>query len=110
MSHGSSLAFKTLVSLMVVVLLLPSGFKWMHIFEEHKHEICLGEPQTHIHTLDVDCEFYKYQVNLPFTIPHNTVELAHRTLIVKKRIKVVYDFLSDFQQLHFSLRGPPSLV
>ena len=41
------------------VLLVPSAVKFLHIFENHQHETCLGEHTTHLHKVDKDCEFYK---------------------------------------------------
>ncbi|MBA6153605.1 hypothetical protein [Gelidibacter maritimus] len=98
--------FKALTLLLVLTFLLPSAVKVMHVFENHKHEVCYGEVDAHFHTLDIDCEFYKFKLNIPFTIPQNLA-----TLIVYPEIHIFntkeYDFLSDYQKLHFSRRGPP---
>jgi hypothetical protein len=94
--------------LLVVFVLMPSAFKLAHTFSHnnHKHEVCLGEKQMHLHTLDVDCEFHKFQLNTAFTLPINNYQ------ILKKQenhslINSQYSFISEFQQLHFNLRGPP---
>ncbi|WP_435139459.1 hypothetical protein [Formosa sp. A9] len=94
---------------LVLALLIPTFVKFTHVFEDHVHEVCLGEKQTHLHTADVDCEFYKFQLNHHFTIPFNTTEVY----IPEENFQIIlsqYFFLSTFQQLHFSLRGPPYLV
>ncbi|MCL8005963.1 hypothetical protein [Gelidibacter japonicus] len=100
--------FKSLTLILVLTFLLPSAVKFMHIFETHKHEVCYGESDAHFHTLDVDCEFYKFKLNIPFTIPENLA-----TLIVYPEVPIFntkeYDFLSEFQRLHFTRRGPPMI-
>lgn len=100
--------FKGLTLIVVLTLLLPSAVKVMHVFENHKHEICHGESTTHIHTLDIDCEFYNFNLNTPFTLPENTVILP-----VFQEVEVLittnYYFLSKYQQLHFLRRGPPAI-
>lgn len=103
---GQKNIFKVFTLVLAVSLLLPSATKFMHIFEDHHHEVCYGEPDAHFHTLDLDCEFYKFQLNIPFTIPENLTDL-----VVFPEIKTIipseYSFLSEYQCLHFSLRGPP---
>ncbi|MFL0352700.1 hypothetical protein [Xanthomarina sp. GH4-25] len=100
--------FRVFTVLLVLAVLAPSVVKLSHAYSHtnHKHEICLGEKQVHFHTLDVDCEFHKFQLNTAFTIPVNTFK------VLKKQnnhqlINSQYHFISEFQQLHFSLRGPP---
>lgn len=100
--------FKSVTLILVLAFLLPSAVKFLHIFEQHQHEICLGESDAHFHTQDVDCEFYKFKLNNPFTVPHyNVVVLAFSE--IESTIPTHYAFLSEFQRLHFSLRGPPSI-
>ena len=103
------IAFRALTILIVVTLLLPSAVKFMHIFEKHEHEVCYGEVDSHFHTLDIDCEFYKFKLNIPFTIPEHIAVLIAYTEIMAVPTKD-YSFLSDYQRLHFSLRGPPQLI
>ncbi|WP_243835773.1 hypothetical protein [Gelidibacter sediminis] len=100
--------FKILTLTLMLTFLLPAAVKILHVFEQHKHEVCLGEADTHIHTKDVECEFYKFKLNTPFTIPEN-----HIATLVSPQIEGIiptnYAFLSEFQYLHFSLRGPPAI-
>ncbi len=100
--------FKSISLLLVLGVLLPSVDKLLHAFEHstHKHEVCLGEKQTHLHTLDVDCEFHKFQINTAFTVPVNQFKLLEKKE-GQQVIQSQYHFISDYQQLHFSLRGPP---
>ncbi|TVZ59613.1 hypothetical protein NA63_2148 [Flavobacteriaceae bacterium MAR_2010_105] len=98
--------FKLSALLLVLALTAPSVVKFGHIFDHHKHEVCHGELQSHIHTFDVDCNFYKFKLNNVFTfvnVNFNVPEFPK----VNPTIYSKYSFLSQFQRLHFSLRGPP---
>ncbi|MEO5789667.1 MAG: hypothetical protein ACOH2D_08640 [Gelidibacter sp.] len=102
------IAFRVLTLIIVVTLLLPSAVKLMHIFEKHQHEVCYGEADSHFHTFDIDCEFYKFKLNIPFTIPEKDDVLIAYNEILTVPTKD-YSFLSEYQRLHFSLRGPPAI-
>lgn len=95
--------------MLVMTLMVPSAVKFSHIFSHHQHEICDGEPQTHLHNADLDCSSYNFKLTAPFTIP--TFEFEFISAVDNHQNHAdVYSFLSDFQQLHFSLRGPPQLI
>lgn len=100
--------FKCLTLILALTLLLPSAVKLSHIFEHHQHEVCYGEANAHFHSLDIDCEFYKFKLNIPFTIPENFVVFIDYTPINVFSTKE-YTFLSEYQRLHFTLRGPPGI-
>jgi len=103
------IAFRVLTFCLVCTLMFPAAFKFAHVFEHDQHEVCTGGNSTHIHKIDLDCEFHKFQLNTNFNISHNVFELFQ----IKKetsQIQSQYTFLSKYQHLHFSLRGPPSLV
>jgi ABC-type spermidine/putrescine transport system permease subunit I len=92
--------------LIVIVLLIPSFAKIGHVFENHKHEVCVNKATTHFHTLDLECEFYKFNVSSEFTF--NTISIESITLSISQTlITSQYSFISKYQKLHFSLRGPP---
>ncbi|WP_229736621.1 hypothetical protein [Bizionia arctica] len=100
--------FRILTILLVGCVLMPSAFKLAHAFSHtnHQHEVCLGEKQIHLHALDVNCEFHKFQLNTAFTLPVN----AYHFLVIQENHSLIhsqYYFISEFQQLHFNLRGPP---
>ena len=100
------IVFKGFTLFLVWTLLLPSAVKSMHIFENHQHEVCYGESDAHFHTLDIDCEFYNFKINVPYTLPEKGIVLSFYPDI-KNAIISEYSFLSGYQTLHFSLRGPP---
>ena len=104
----SQMVFKFATLLLVAALMMPTATKFLHVFNHHQHEICNGEYQTHLHKSDFECSFYKFKLSSPYTLP--TFEFVflpaednHQTY------KKSYDFLSEFQRLHFSLRGPPHI-
>lgn len=103
--------FRILSLFLVSFILVPSVIKFSHVFthNQHKHEICKGEKSTHLHELDLDCEFYKFQLNNNFTLSFFNIDLIS---LKDKQTKISphYSFLSKYERLHFSLRGPPSLI
>lgn len=94
---------------LVCTLLFPTSFKFAHIFEHHNHEVCVGGDTTHIHQVDLDCDFQKFQLNNNLTFSTTLFKLFEAQIESSKIISQ-YTFLSKYQRLHFSLRGPPSLV
>lgn len=100
---------KLFMLLVVASLFAPTAIKFAHIFEHHNHKVCNGDQSTHIHEIDFDCEFLKLQLNTSFNFSPYTVELFAAQQEFSKIISQ-YQFLSKFQCLHVSLRGPPSLI
>lgn len=103
------IAFKVLTFVLVVILLVPSTVKFIHIFSHHEHEVCEGNPKAHFHKLDVDCEFFKFKLNSQFYTTNEHIELTVYNPHYKIN-KLTYNFLNNHRQLSFSLRGPPRLV
>ena len=103
------IVFKILTILLVVTLWVPSAVKLAHVFEHHKHEVCEGGGSTHIHKVDLDCEFQKfntthhYQLSLKF-------DKLFQILSYTRIYNLTYKFLNNHRPLSFSLRGPPVLV
>ena len=97
----------TILSLVLVIcLLIPSCIKLAHVFEDHKHEVCINKSSIHIHTLDLDCEFYKFKIANQLLHKFKNVDFVS----IKNNHGVIdsqYHFISQYQRLHFSLRGPP---
>lgn len=101
--------FKTLAIVLVISLITPTLVKFAHVFEDHKHEVCISKQQAHLHTLDIDCEFYKFKVNKSFTF--NVVNYNLQSVVNNHKISSSqYQFISEYQRLSFALRGPPQLV
>lgn len=101
--------FKVFTLLIIAALLVPTAVKFTHIFTHHKHEVCKDGNTTHIHKVDLDCEFHKFQLQNNFLLNTSITELFSLQENPKEIISQ-YRFLSKYQRLHFSLRGPPSLI
>jgi len=103
------IAFKFVSILLLITILTPSAVKLMHVFQDHEHEVCIDNQKTHLHTLDLECEFYKFKVNNTFTLSTYNVEIL-AIEITHKPIVSQYNFTNYYQPLSFSLRGPPQLI
>lgn len=90
-----------------MVLLVPSVVKFAHIFENHKHEVCVDNSTTHLHSVDLDCEFYKFKTSNQLCHVFNNIDVFH-TINNHDTPSSQYQFISQFQRLQFSLRGPPN--
>lgn len=100
---------KTAAIVLVFALILPISVKFLHIFENHLHEVCLSKDAKHIHQLEKDCEFYKFKLNNHFSfnqVDYQIMDIPEVSL----QITSEYQFLSEYQKLHFALRGPPQLI
>ena len=102
------IAFKILAFSLALTLLTPTFVKFNHIFAHHKHDICLGEKSTHLHTLNIDCDFYKFHLNSVYTFSYFEFQLfipKEQTLSIVSQ----YQFISKYQRLQVALRGPPQI-
>ena len=92
--------------ILVAALALPTAVKFTHVFSHHSHEVCTNNSQTHLHNLDADCSFYNFKITNHYTFSIENYEL-YTPIEIKHITASQYHFLSDYQRLHFSLRGPP---
>ncbi|WP_026755915.1 hypothetical protein [Sediminibacter sp. Hel_I_10] len=107
--HKPHNALRVSLLVLVMALLLPSVVKLAHAFENHEHVVCKGENQSHLHELDLDCEFYKFKLNTNFSF-----EFANYEIFISEQFQELnlehYTFLNGHQQRTAYLRGPPCLV
>jgi len=97
------------VLVLTIVLLLPSILNYTHVFAHDFNFACDEHSTTHLHesTLDCDlCDFHPTPVIVYQFLNFNLDEV----LPPNKKFFNSYEFLSDFQKLSFSLRGPPSSI
>ncbi len=95
-----------LAFLLTTAIVGPSLIKFSHFFLEHSHVECNEHVKTHFHESDFDCKLFKFhhthQINFfPESITFEIFEIPSQKNFNS------YSFVSEFQQLHFSLRGPP---
>ena len=100
---------KVLVVILSITLLTPLFVKLNHLFEDHKHEVCKTPYKNHFHSLELDCDYYDFRLNTNFYQSISSIEI-YQDRTIDKAITSKYHFVSDYQQLHFSLRGPPLSV
>jgi len=109
-NYKQHIAFRIATLLTVVCLVLPSVVKFSHLFTHHEHEVCIGKNQSHLHELDLDCEFYKFNLSNSFYVKSEeyfklTINLPSLLLNTE-----YHSFLKSHQQLTTYLRGPPYLM
>ncbi len=100
-----------LAIMLVLAVLLPSVVKLTHAFNHHKHEVCDNDNkhQTHFHASDLDCDFYKFKLTTQYYSKLEPIQLV----LIKNNFKITnaqYAYISDYQKLQTSLRGPPQLI
>lgn len=97
----------TLLAFMLcMALLFPLAFEAMHVTNEHEHVTCNDFNTTHFHEKDISCQLLKVKPTNEVVL-HTTVNnTLDQPLIITHNFNY-YLFVSEFQQLHFSLRGPP---
>jgi hypothetical protein len=101
--------YKFSIVVLAIALLTPSFVKLSHVFEDHVHEVCDNPQKIHFHEVDLDCEFYKFKLNKKFIFAFNGFQFLN-VVENHKPNSSQYQFLSDYQFLQFSLRGPPQLI
>ena len=101
--------FKILSFTLAWAILIPTAVQFTYAFNHYKHEGCLGEKTTHLHKLDLNCKFYDFKLTKNYLLGHFSFDVFETRKLPLKRVSQ-YIFLSSYQNLHFSLRGPPSLV
>jgi len=99
--------FKIIALVLLLAVLLPSAVKFAHVLEDHKHEVCIDYSNTHLHEIDLDCEFYKFKINPNVYLLNNNFDLSNIPHFFKSKISS-YNFLTYYQQKSEYLRGPPN--
>ncbi len=102
--------FKCLTISIVLTLLAPSVVKLGHAFEDHKHEVCVDSSTTHLHTLDLECEFYKFNISNSLLIPDFQYKIPIIDFYSSIENFGLYNFKYNHQHLYFSLRAPPQIL
>ncbi len=103
------IAFRIVSALIVVVLLIPIAIKLAHSFEHETHTACGKVDTANFHECEVDCVFFKYNLQQHYLKYQNynlSIYLTHSF----ETPLTVYDFFYEHRVLTFSLRGPPTLA
>jgi hypothetical protein len=94
---------------MVVFFALPASSKIKHAVFEHHNFVCKEKGKLHVHEVELECEFDKFNISQFIFLEYLGFNDTGWTIKTGK-IFNFYQFLSKYQKLHFSLRGPPSVV
>lgn len=94
--------------LLIICMALPSIMKLAHAIHGHNHQKCTENIALHLHEAGFDCEFQKFKLTQQFYAPLQEFRIFQNTSINERNYNY-YFFLSSYQKLHFSLRGPPSV-
>lgn len=103
--------FKVLAFTLALSVLFPTAVKLSHVFNHHEHEVCENDNNlnTHLHKLDLDCDFYKFKLTSQFYFKLKLEDFK----VFEDNYKITnsqYEFVSNFQKLQTALRGPPQLI
>ncbi|MCM4152277.1 hypothetical protein DHD05_11805 [Arenibacter sp. N53] len=98
-----------MAALLVSLILLPSVLKLKHAIFEHHTFVCKEKGKLHIHEVELDCDLHKFNIT-PYVAHLQQEFRSYSELPKSKKIINFYNFLSKYQKLHFSRRGPPSAI
>ncbi|MBM1106900.1 hypothetical protein JQC67_12180 [Aurantibacter crassamenti] len=108
MDSSSTNFIKSIVALILVAALqLPVAVKLSHALYEHVDIDCDDLKTVHLHEAEFNCEYQKFHFTTKFVITEYNTPYSIITPIEEKQFSN-YFFLSKYQKLHFSLRGPPT--
>lgn len=105
--HKLNIFFRVLAVVLTIAVLSPVAVKLMHSFNHHEHEVCQGYTETHLHSLDLDCEFFKFKLSNELNINVYNYKSTIST-VDSYSIRTLYILPYTHQHLSFSLRAPPT--
>lgn len=91
-----------------LVILIPAAISFAHIFSNHTHEVCVNYADEHFHKDNLECELSKFHKNPALELSFIDFETIPEFL-PGQSLPNYYDFLSEYQELPFELRGPPAI-
>lgn len=98
--------FSCIAILVLAAMAIPDFAKISHAINEHKEITCLENRKVHFHEVEFNCDFHKYHITSYFS--PQIVNFTFTPPFFKSTQNQNYYFLlSEYQKLHFSLRGPP---
>jgi len=94
--------------LLIACMALPSIMKLSHAIHEHQSQSCSEDITLHFHEAEFDCEFQKFKLSQQFYPAIQKFEF-YSPISLYDLNSNYYSFLSTYQKLHISLRGPPNV-
>ena len=103
---GTTFLLPIMALLLVICIVAPSVIKLTHALYEHHKFDCDEKSAVHFHQVEYDCDFQKFK-NAPQYVLFSAAKDIQPSEAAQKNIDSQYFFLSQYQKLHFVLRGPP---
>ena len=103
---GTTFLLPIMAVLLVVCIIAPSLIKLSHAIYEHHTFDCAEKSAVHFHQVEYDCDFQIFK-NAPQYVLFSSASDTLPSVVVQERTDSQYFFLSQYQNLHFVLRGPP---
>lgn len=103
------ISYKIATIILVVSLLIPSVIKIAHIFEHHTHIVCKNNQTTHIHKVDLNCDFQKFNLNKTLFFSFYKFNETQEYISLNQSL-VYYTSYNNYLCLTKFLRGPPWFV
>ncbi|MEP5254077.1 MAG: hypothetical protein ABJQ39_03380 [Winogradskyella arenosi] len=102
---------KPLAVVLVLAVLFPSAIKLTHVFSHRSHKVCKvdGNKKTHFHESDLNCDFYKFQLNNTQFFVSSNYDLLEEAITEKTYFSHYISF-EDYQHLSRFDRGPPVVI
>lgn len=97
------------ILLLTGVLTFPSAVEFAHVFAGHQHNYCDHYSDSHFHQDNVECEIISYHKTYYPSVEFFSYSVFFPETVVEKSNRT-YHFLSTYQPLTFSQRGPPVQV
>ena len=95
--------------LLLFVIVIPITIQAVHALEKHEHTVCNAVDVKHIHSQDIDCDFFHFQIQ------QDTVALASNfeNSTIQHATEILDNYLPSDYQLHLtskSSRAPPYFI
>jgi hypothetical protein len=103
------IGFRICAMVLAMAVLTPVGVKLAHSLNHHEHEVCQGYTETHFHSLDLDCEFYKFKLSKELTISVYNYQ-NNLNVLNSYFLQTLHVLPYTHQHLSYSLRAPPTLA
>lgn len=105
--YAKHITLKCSALVLIVALLLPLGIKFAHTFEDHTHEVCTDYSSTHLHEIDLDCEFYDFNTTTFTYFLYNSVSLFKSIISTKPISYYTTHVVNAYKHSNRQLRAPP---
>jgi len=105
----SNIAKRILLAILAFALLFPSIINFAHAYSHDKHQHCTEMGTLHFHKKDLDCQLCDFHLT-----PAILISFFEETPSLIKNFNSTFSsytlLFSNYNQLHFNLRGPPAVA